>query len=277
MYCKYCGNEIQGSPKYCPCCGADLRETQTEASQGAPVEAAKALAGTTRALSGMGSKARKERLEADYSDAEIISGQLYNVIIGACVLWGLLLNVWLCSTVRNVFHYINPIIFFILYIVLCFAGIRVSRSSRNPAVSFLGYNMIVVPIGLLISGTVNYYLGVNPSIVTDALLYTLLISAGMTGASMAFPELFSKIGGMLIGALVGLLLCEILLLIFHIQQSVTDWLCAGIFSLYIGFDIWRSQQFVKTVDNAVDCALDIYLDIINLFIRLLSIIARRKN
>ena len=52
---------------------------------------------------------------------------------------------------------------------------------------------------------------------------------------------------------------------------------AGVFSLYIGFDVWRSQQFPKTVDNAVDCALDIYLDLANLFIRLLSILARKDD
>lgn len=276
MYCKYCGNEIPDNSRFCTCCGADLRETQAAAAE-THVPSTEAVGKAAGALVVLGSEARKERLAADYSGAEIISGQMYNLIIGGCVLWGLLVNVWLCSTVRNVFQHVNPIVFYILYIVLCFAGIRVSRRSQNPAVSFLGYNMIVVPMGLLISGTVNLYLGVNPSIVTDALLYTLLISAGMTGASMAFPELFSKLGGMLLGALLGLFLCEILLLIFRVQQNVTDWICAGIFSLYIGFDIWRSQQFVKTVDNAVDCALDIYLDIINLFVRLLSIISRRKN
>ena len=58
---------------------------------------------------------------------------------------------------------------------------------------------------------------------------------------------------------------------------VTDWIAAGLFSLYIGFDLYRSQQFPKTLDNAVDCALDIYLDIANLFIRLLRVMSRRRN
>ena len=61
------------------------------------------------------------------------------------------------------------------------------------------------------------------------------------------------------------------------NQVVTDWIAAGLFSLYIGYDIYRSQQFAKTVDNAVDCALDIYLDVANLFIRLLQILGHRKD
>ena len=35
-------------------------------------------------------------------------------------------------------------------------------------------------------------------------------------------------------------------------------------------------MYPKTVDNAVDCALDIYLDIINIFIRLLALLSRRE-
>ena len=51
---------------------------------------------------------------------------------------------------------------------------------------------------------------------------------------------------------------------------------AALFSLYIGYDFYRSQQFAKTVDNAVDCALDIYLDIVNLFLALLRIFGNRN-
>ena len=52
---------------------------------------------------------------------------------------------------------------------------------------------------------------------------------------------------------------------------------AAIFSLYIGYDMYRAQRYPKTADNAVDCAVDIYLDIINLFLRLLRILGRRRN
>ncbi len=47
--------------------------------------------------------------------------------------------------------------------------------------------------------------------------------------------------------------------------------------MYIGYDIYRSQQYPKTLDNAVDSALDIYMDIANLFIRILSILGKRND
>ena len=80
-----------------------------------------------------------------------------------------------------------------------------------------------------------------------------------------------------LGTLIGLVVCELLLLVFRVNQSVTDWIAAGLFSLYIGYDLHRSQQFAKTLDNAVDCALDIYLDIANLFLRLLRLLSRKKD
>ena len=67
------------------------------------------------------------------------------------------------------------------------------------------------------------------------------------------------------------------LLIFHVRQQVTDWIAAGLFSLYIGYDIYRSQQYPKTLDNAVDSALDIYMDIANLFMRILSILGDSRS
>ena len=42
-------------------------------------------------------------------------------------------------------------------------------------------------------------------------------------------------------------------------------------------DFHRSQMYPKTLDNAVDSALDIYLDVINLFLKVLRILAKAKG
>ena len=49
-----------------------------------------------------------------------------------------------------------------------------------------------------------------------------------------------------------------------------DWLVALLFCGYIGYDWAKAQEKRKTLDNAVDSAVDLYLDIINLFVRLLG-------
>jgi hypothetical protein len=56
--------------------------------------------------------------------------------------------------------------------------------------------------------------------------------------------------------------------------SWIDYLAAGLFSLYIGYDMYKASQVTKTVDNAIDVAINLYLSIINLFLTLLSIKSR---
>ena len=99
----------------------------------------------------------------------------------------------------------------------------------------------------------------------------------MTTAGLLFPQFFEKIGSVLFFGLLGVLLTAILSrFIPGISMGVTM-VSAGLFSLYIGFDVYRSQQFPRTIDNAVDCAVDIYLDIINLFLNLLRIFGKSKD
>ena len=274
MRCPYCNSEIKDSAKFCTECGATLNTAAVQ-QQGEriPVQTKQLAQGGLI----LGAAARKARLEAIVSEDKIISDRAYNGIMLGVLIWGLLINVLLCYTVRDVYDYIHPVLFLVLYIALAFGGIMLAAKSDKPLLSFLGYNMVVVPFGLVISTMVEAYGGVGSEIVTYAFLYTLVVTLGMTGAALAFPKFFSKIGGALAGVLIGMILCELLLLIFRVDQTVSDWIVAGLFSLYIGYDVYRSQQFAKTVDNAVDCALDIYLDIANLFIRILSILAKRKD
>jgi hypothetical protein len=207
----------------------------------------------------------------------ILSDTMYNGAIAAVLLWGLLVNYLLCKYAYDFAANMNPAVLIIGYLVLAIGGTVIAGRSRKPAVSFLGYNMVVIPFGLVISLLVGTYTKVDPDIVTYAFLYTMLISVAMMALVMIRPQFFAKLGGVLTAVLMGVILCEVVLLIFHVRQSWTDWLVAGLFSLYIGYDVYRSQQFPKTLDNAVDSALDIYMDIANLFIRLLSILGRRDD
>lgn len=269
MICPYCGGETHDGSKFCEECGRKLPQNNNYKAD--------TLVKSSEAVFAIGAAAREARLTADYSGVEQLSRRGYNCAIIAVLLWGLIVNAVLCATVGNVYRLMNPVLFLILYFVCCFAGIYIAGRSRNPLVSFLGYNMIVVPFGLTVSTLVEAYGGINSQVVRDAFIYTTLISVGMLGTSIAFPELFKNLGGALLGCLIGLIVCEVVLLLFRVDQIVTDWIAAGLFSLYIAYDIHRSQQFTPTLDNAVDCALDIYMDIANLFIRLLRIMSKSKK
>lgn len=47
--------------------------------------------------------------------------------------------------------------------------------------------------------------------------------------------------------------------------------------MYIGYDFWKAQKYPKTINNAVDSAIDIYLDTVNLFLDILEILSDSKS
>lgn len=268
MICPYCNSEVRDGSKFCTECGATLNAAAVRRQTG------EVAAGTGMLL---GTAARQARLNTAVSEDRIISERAYNGVLLGVLLWGLLVNLLLCAFAGGAASRLNPMALLIGYAVCALAGVLITKASQKPLVSFLGYNLVVVPFGLVISVLVEAYGGMSSQIVTDAFLYTLLIALGMTGAALDFPRLFSRIGGALLGVLAGLLICELVLLLMGRYQDLTDWIAAGLFSLYVGYDVYRAQQFPKSVDNAVDSALDIYLDLANLFIRLLSLMAKRRD
>ena len=63
--------------------------------------------------------------------------------------------------------------------------------------------------------------------------------------------------------------------VFGIHHGILDWIVVLIFCGYIGYDWSRANQIPKTIDNAIDSAAALYMDIINLFLRILRILGRK--
>ncbi|MCR4901801.1 MAG: Bax inhibitor-1 family protein [Butyrivibrio sp.] len=223
------------------------------------------------------SERKEERLYKQVLENEIVSPRTYNMYLGGTIAYGLIINIIMCATCVDLVLSINPIIFIIGYFICAIAGTFISAKSDKPAMSFLGYNLVVLPVGLVVTSAVYYYGGLSSYIVLEAFVYTACITCIMICLSILKPEFFSKLGGILLGSLIGLIVVELVLMIFGVSQTITTWAGVIIFSLYIGYDYWKAQQYPKTVDNAIDSALDIYLDIINLFLRLLSILGGEKS
>jgi len=212
--------------------------------------------------------------ERTETDDEIISAPIYNLVIGLTLLWGFAIN-WLM--VLNIpaqsIAAINPIIFFIGYFGSCFFGIYLFSKSTNPTVSFIGYNFVVVPFGLIINMVVSQY---NPDIVLEAIRVTGLVTFVMMLLGSMYPAFFSKISRGLMVALLCVIVVELIeVFIFNTHHGILDWIVAVIFCGYIGYDWARANAIPKTYDNAIDSAAALYMDIINLFLRILRILGRR--
>lgn len=96
-------------------------------------------------------------------------------------------------------------------------------------------------------------------------------------AGTLFPAFFKKIARALTIALFLVIIVELaMIFIFKVHHGIIDWIVVIIFCGYIGYDWGRAQQIPKTIDNAVDSAAALYMDIINLFLRILRLMGRRK-
>jgi FtsH-binding integral membrane protein len=204
-----------------------------------------------------------------------ISTNVYNLIIGLVLCWGFLVNWIMVKTIPfEAIAGISPWIFFIGYFASCFFGIYLFTKSDAPLVSFLGYNFVVVPFGLIVNLVVHQY---DPAVVLDAIRITGLVTFVMMILGSMFPRFFQRIAGALAISLLVVIIVEVVeIYIFGIHHDILDWIVAVIFCGYIGYDWGRANSVPKTVDNAIDCAAALYMDIINLFLRILRILGRRK-
>ncbi|MEL4282890.1 MULTISPECIES: Bax inhibitor-1 family protein [Shewanella] len=208
------------------------------------------------------------------TDDTLIGAGLYNLVIGLTLLWGFAVNYIMVSHIDpEAIASVNPWVFFIGYFASCFFGIYLFQSSSNPLVSFIGYNFVVVPFGLIINMVVSQY---DPELVTEAIRITGLVTIAMMCLGTMFPAFFQKIAGVLTIALLLVIVVELIeIFIFKTHHGILDWIVVLIFCGYIGYDWGRANQIPKTVDNAVDSAAALYMDIINLFLRILRILGRK--
>jgi len=199
---------------------------------------------------------------------------MYNLVIGLTLAWGFAINWYMVKTIDPQWlASINFVVFLLAYFALCFLGVYLFNSSENPLVSFAGYNLVVIPFGLVINIVVSQY---DPTLVLQAIRVTALVTFSMMVLGSLFPAFFQKIVGALTVALLLVIVVELVeIFVFGIHHGIIDWIVVLIFCGYIGYDWGRANAIPKTLDNAVDSAAALYMDIINLFIRILRIMGRR--
>ncbi|MBN2376350.1 MAG: US12 family protein [Sedimentisphaerales bacterium] len=213
-----------------------------------------------------------ERTDAN---GRIISNSRYNLVIGMVLCWGFLVNWLLVVCVDPEFlRSINFWLFIAGYFASCFYGVYLFNKSDKPHISFLGYNFVVVPFGLVVNMVVSVY---DTEVVVEAIKITGGVTIVMMILGSIFPNIFKKAIIVLTIALLVVIIVELFqMFILGIHHNWIDWAVAAIFCGYIGYDWGRANQIPKTMDNAVDSAAALYMDIINLFLRILRILGRRR-
>lgn len=147
-----------------------------------------------------------------------------------------------------------------------------------------GINLVMLCLftfisGLTLSPMIHHYLQLGESlIIQEALILTLVIFFGLTAYAFITKKDFSYLNGFLFGALLGLIVIGIFACFFPLPHFVyLIYLYGGtlVFCLYILYDV--SDMIHKRANDYILCALNLYLDFINLFIHILMILADSKK
>lgn len=165
---------------------------------------------------------------------------------------------------------------------LCaFAGVAIAMISKNPLFSLIGYMMIAVPFGAIVGPIVALYTAASVAkvfIITTSMVIVL----GVVGA--VIPDSLEGFGGPLLAALTVLIIGQFFTIFasffgIPVEGAMTalDWIGVVIFSGYVVFDLNRAMRVERTHDNAIDCAVSIYLDFANLFIRILELTGTKRS
>ena len=194
--------------------------------------------------------------------------RVFNLTIGAILAWGFLINAVMVKTCYDFFAQFNIWAILIGYAVCCIVGICMSRFSDNPLISFIGYNLVVIPIGVVLCLALK-------DVESASIMHAALVTAGVTLAMIVmacvWPDFFLGLGRVLFFALLAVIVIELITILIGVYMpSAWDWMVALLFAGYIGYDWAKAQNTDHTLDDAVDACVDLYLDIINLFIRILS-------
>lgn len=212
--------------------------------------------------------------EKRYSaSGKLISDKAFYFTVALTLLFGFAVNAVEVFFFYDFFITMNPIVFLIAYVVLYIAGSLINVLSKNPVLSFIGYCMVVLPLGAILS---IYVPAVGISAVRSAFLATALISVIMALLAVMYPKFFYSIYMTVLVCLSVALVCQLIACICGLSAfyAWVDWLVVVLFACYIGIDISLAQGRPKTVDNAITSACALYIDVIYVAIRLMRIFSK---
>jgi len=162
----------------------------------------------------------------------------------------------------------NMMLFFILQIALIFFA---SFAARKPGLNMVALFSFTTVSGLTL-GPLLYQVG--PSIAAEAFALTAITFAGLSMYVVYSKKDFSFMSGFLMTGLIVLVVGG-LLNMFFIQSGMMHFMMSGasvlLFSGFILYDTSNILRYYGT-DEYVSATLALYLDVLNLFIALLSIL-----
>lgn len=209
----------------------------------------------------------------------LISRRLYNIVLTGFVVLSFVIMA-ACSYITGTYEFLmffmrNAMLFQIGSLVASIGGIvamSIGRAKDNLTLGLVGYAIFTLTFGFTTSLVLAAY---DMQTISVAFSATAGIMIVFGAAGIMFPRFFERIQGVLFTGLLAIIVIELVLAIFGVQQTATDIVVILLFCGFIGYDVHRASTAAPTLSNALWYAIELYLDIINVFIRLLALLGRR--
>ena len=176
------------------------------------------------------------------------------------------------------FRGISPSAGFVAFLVGFGLLFVMSAVRRNPQVALLWFYAFTFVEGVGLAPTIARYVRIDGSeVVVNAALTTGFGMLVMAGVAFTFSVDWRRFQGIAVGALFALIVVGLISAFLHfLQPGVYAWATLGIFTLLTLVDFSRIRAGGDGL-SAVDLAVSIYLDAINIFIALLSLFGMRSR
>ncbi|WP_307739626.1 Bax inhibitor-1 family protein [uncultured Parolsenella sp.] len=221
----------------------------------------------------------EQRQREQASGGRPLSLRAYSLTLTGLVLAGFLVMGFCASLFGNVGFLMNVVYNYMLYTIVSFvasiAGIVMmgrALKSKSVALSLAGYALFVASFGFTASLAL---LGYDMQTISTAFLATAGIVVVFACLGVAFPAVFQRAVGVLSVALLALILVQVVMLFMGVDQTWVDFAVIVVFCGFIGYDFHQAMYMEPTLVNAVFAASNLFLDIINVFLRVLAIFGRR--
>lgn len=163
----------------------------------------------------------------------------------------------------------------LLSLVGSFAGIGMMASakrSQSVGLSLAGYGIFALSFGFVTSAALLYY---SAATISTAFMATAGITVVFACLGVAMPKVFQKISGVLGVSLLALVIVQLIMSFMGVWQGWIDFAVIVVFCGFIGYDFHKAMYDEPTLANAAFNASELFLDILNVFLRVLSILGRR--
>jgi FtsH-binding integral membrane protein len=168
---------------------------------------------------------------------------------------------------------------FWLCVIASFGLIFAIRATRNtPALSFTLFLALTLAMGFEISPWINFLLHTGQtSVVFNAALTTAVGMACIGMVAQIFTFDYRKVANYAYAALLALVVAGILSMFFHfVSPTFYSWATLAIFSVLLVVDFMRIRDGGQG-NTAIELALSIYLDGLNIFLALTRIFSGSRD